>query len=78
MMPTEGPGAEGEPAEGAGSVDAAAMMEEACRPGLLLSGVVALTMGPVLFMSPPVWLVSSYSVGGWTRAYRAILVSLHL
>lgn len=41
-------------------------------------GAVVLRSGLVTFTTVPVGLVDSYSVGGWTSAYRACFVSLHL
>lgn len=74
--------AEGELAEDVEMVDAAAVMEESRESGVLLSstcvGMVVFMMKLVLFMLTSVGLGDSYSVGGWTSAYRAILVSLHL
>lgn len=74
--------AEGELAEGVGTVGAEAVMEKSCGSDVVLSGssagVVVFRMEPVLFMLTSVGSADSYSVGGWTSAYRAILVSLHL
>ncbi len=73
---------EGELVEGWGTVDAAAVMEKSCGCDVLLSRGSAVSvefiMELVLFMLTSVGMGDSYSVGAWTSAYKAILVSLHL
>lgn len=59
--------AEGELVRGVGTVT-----EKSC----VSAGRVALVME--LFMLTSVGLFDSYRVGGWTSAYRAMLLSLHL
>jgi len=69
----------GELVESVGTLDAAAVVEKSCGFDVLLCrSSVELMMEQELFMHPSVCWVDSYSVGGWTSAYNAIWVSLHL